>query len=155
MFWARLLPLALLLSPTRMVEQEAWSSWREEVGLLGAGCPEDLSPSSGRKRARALALGLTLASLCESARVTVFSQLWVGVGTSVLLSEILRFLVSTFLCVPMSCPFCEGVFVAGSDLLPQHSAGAQPGAPAKDSHVRDLTGQTWLGQVAPGLIPET
>ena len=42
-----------------------------------------------------------------------------------------------------------------SDLLPQHSAGAQPEAPVKDSHDRDLTGPTWLGQVAPGLIPET
>ena len=105
MFRARLLPLALPLSPTRMVEQEAWPSWREEVGLLGAGCPEDLSPRPGRKRACALALGLTLASLCESARVTVFSQqLWLGVGTSVLLSETLRFLFSTFLCASIVLP---------------------------------------------------
>lgn len=141
MFWACFLQLALPLSPTWMVEQEAWSSWREEVGLLGAGCPEDLSPGPGRihRQIRTLALGLTLTSLCESARVTVFSQqLWVGVGTSVLLSETLRFLISTLFSVSMSCPFCEGVFMTESDLLPQHSAGAQPEAPVKDSHDRDL-----------------
>ncbi|XP_055267131.1 zinc finger protein 550-like [Moschus berezovskii] len=62
MFWARLPSPALPLSPTRMAEQEAW---QEEVGLLGAGCPEDLSPGPGRirRRIRTLALGLTLASL--------------------------------------------------------------------------------------------
>lgn len=158
MFWALFLPPALPLSPTWMVEQEAWSSWREEVGLLGAGCPEDLSPGPGRirRQMRTLALGLTLASLRESAWVTVFSQqLWVGMATSVLLSETLRLLISTFSSISMSYPFCEGVFVIGSDLLPQHSAGAQPEAPVKDSPDRDLTDPTWLGQVTPGLIPET
>ena len=82
MFWARLLLPALPLSPPRIIGQEAWSPSWKEAGIPGTGCPEELSSGTC---ACALALGFLLASLCGSARVTLFSQqLWVEVGISVL-----------------------------------------------------------------------